>query len=140
LVDVRNTFDHIPTNGGSSMSGSVLIVHDDLGVRRCLGEFLETNGYKVLSASTGPEALAVLEEDVPRLLVIGVGLPLMGGWKLIEALAHYPDLSRIPRLLVNPEDVAAALCSRALALLEPRQGDSEATPTPTVARRRVASA
>ena len=58
---------------------SVLIVHDDLGVRRCLGEFLEKKGYKVLSASTGQEALAVLEEDLPRLLVIGVGLPLMSG-------------------------------------------------------------
>ena len=96
------------------MNGSVLIVHDDLGVRRVLGEFLATNGYKVLCASTGQEALGVLEEDVPRLLVIGVGLPLMSGWKLIEALAHYPDLSRIPRLLVNPDD-AAGVARRARA-------------------------
>lgn len=122
------------------MSGAVLIVHDDPGVRRCLGAFLETNGYKVLSASTGQEALAVLEEDVPRLLVIGVGLPLMSGWKLIEALAHYPDLSRIPRLLVSPDDAEAALCARALALLEPPDAESELTPTPEGPRRRVASA
>jgi CheY-like chemotaxis protein len=124
------------------MSGSVLIVHDDLGVRRYLGEFLQTNGYRVLSAATGQEALAVLEEDVPSLLVIGVGLPLMSGWKLIEALAHYPDLARIPRLLVSPEDAPAASCARALALLEPRDGDveSEPTPTPEGPRRRVANA
>jgi CheY-like chemotaxis protein len=108
-----------------------------------LGEFLGNNGYKVLSASTGQEALAVLEEDLPRLLVIGVGLPLMSGWKLIEALAHYPDLARIPRLLANPEDGAAWLCSRALALLERRAGhapEDELTPTPAEPRPRVASA
>ena len=125
------------------MSGSVLIVHDDLGVRRRLGEFLENNGYKVLSASTGQEALAVLEEDLPRLLVIGVGLPLMSGWKLIEALAHYPDLSRIPRLLVNPDDAPASLCSQAIALLAPRAGhspDADMTPAPVETRARIASA
>jgi CheY-like chemotaxis protein len=125
------------------MRGTVLIVHDDLGVRRVLGEFLETNGYKVLSASTGQEALAVLEEDVPRLLVIGVGLPLMSGWKLVEALAHYPDLSRIPRLLVKSDDAPPLVCKRALALLEPRDGDaadSELTPTPERVGRRLANA
>jgi putative two-component system response regulator len=123
--------------------GSVLIVHDDPGVGRCLGGFLETNDYKVLYASTGQQALAVLEEDVPRLLVVGVGLPLMGGWKLIEALAHYPDLSRIPSLLVNPgDDAPATLRARSLALLEPRDGGvkPEPTPAPEAARRRVANA
>jgi CheY-like chemotaxis protein len=100
------------------MPGSVLIVHDDLSVRRWLGELLGGKGFKVLSASSGQEALGVLEEDVPRLLVIGVGLPLMSGWKLVEALAHYPDLSRIPRLLVAPDDAPAAVREKALALLE----------------------
>jgi CheY-like chemotaxis protein len=123
------------------MNGSVLIVHDDLGVRRWLGEVLENNGYKVLSASTGQEALAVLEEDLPRLLVIGVGLPLMSGWKLIEALAHYPDLARIPRMLVSPDDVPEALGSRALALLARKpEASADATPVPAAPIRRVASA
>jgi CheY-like chemotaxis protein len=124
------------------MRGSVLIVHDDLGVRRSLGGFLQSNGYKVLSAATGQEALAVLEEDVPSLLVIGVGLPLMSGWKLIEALAHYPDLSRIPRLLVNPGDDAALVCRRSLEILEARRdsADGELTPTPVSGHRRMANA
>jgi CheY-like chemotaxis protein len=112
------------------MRGTVLIVHDDLGVRRSLGEFLEGRGYKVLAATSGQEALAVLEEDLPRLLVIGVGLPLMSGWKLIEALAHYPDLARIPRLLVNPEDAAPLLCARSLALLERLDHDDAREHTP----------
>jgi CheY-like chemotaxis protein len=129
------------------MSGTVLIVHDDLGVRRCLGEFLATKGYKVLSTSSGQEALGVLEEDLPRLLVIDVGLPLMSGWKLIEALAHYPDLSGIPRLLVNETDVPALLCGRALAILEPRERvdangavESDGTPAPADIRSRPANA
>lgn len=118
------------------MNGTVLIVHDDLGVRLGLGEFLATKGYRVLAAASGQEALGVLEEDLPRLLVIGVGMPLLSGWKLIEALAHYPDLSRIPRLLVYPGETAATLGGRAIALLEAPEGaDSEHTPVPAGALR-----
>ena len=95
-----------------------------------------------LSAATGQEALAVLEEDVPRLLVIGVGLPLMSGWKLIEALTHYPDLSRIPRLLVDPGDELAHVCRRSLETLaeRPKTADGDPTPTPVGAHRRMANA
>ena len=125
------------------MRGSVLIVHDDLGVRRGLGEFLESKGWKALPASSGHEALAILEEDLPWLLVIGVGLPLMSGWKLIEALAHYPDLARIPRLVVNPGEDLALICRRAAELLQRPSGDRddrELTPAPNGAIRRAANA
>lgn len=126
------------------MRGTVLIVHDDLGVRRSLGEFLDSKGWKALSATSGQEALAVLEEDLPSLLVIGVGMPLMSGWKLIEALAHYPDLSRIPRLLVHPGEEPALMCRRAAALLDapqkPDGSDGELTPSPDGVSRRAANA
>ncbi len=127
---------------GTVLRGTVLIVHDDLGVRRSLGEFLQSHDYRVLAAATGQEALGVLEEDVPRLLVIGVGLSLMSGWKLIEALAHYPDLSRIPRLLVNPGDELALVCNRSLEILDAKPGssDGDVTPTPVSAHRRMANA
>jgi CheY-like chemotaxis protein len=124
------------------MRGTVLIVHDDPGVRRCLGEFLASKGWKALSAASGHEALGILEEDLPKLLVIGVGMPLMSGWKLIEALAHYPDLARIPRLVVNPGDHETFMCRRALEILErpADQQDADVTPAPSGAVRRAASA
>ncbi len=126
------------------MSGSVLIVHDELGVRQGLGAFLAGNGFRVLAATTGHEALALLEEDVPSLLVIGVGMPLMSGWKLIEALAHYPDLSRIPRLLVGPEISLTTVCEKALTTLHKQASQAESTDLAAVdaarGRRRTANA
>jgi len=82
------------------MRGTVLVVDDDPGVRRCLGEFLEAEGYKVLSAPHGRAALAVLEDERPHLLLIDVVMPVMNGLKLVEAVSHYPDLARIPRILM----------------------------------------
>jgi CheY-like chemotaxis protein len=118
-----------------SVLGSVLIVHEDAGVRLSLAELLAARSYEVLCVSGSSEALAVLEEDVPSLLVIGVGLPLMSGWKLVEALAHYPDLSCIPRLLVSPGDAQDVIGARVLALLDPaKPATAEADVDPVAAR------
>ena len=70
------------------MRGTVLVVDDDPSVRRCLGEFLEGEGYKVLTAPNGRAALAVLEDERPSLLLIDVAMPVMNGLKLIEAVSH----------------------------------------------------
>jgi CheY-like chemotaxis protein len=85
------------------MRGTVLVVDDDPSVRRCLGEFLEGEGYKVLSAPHGRAALAVLEDERPSLLLIDVSMPIMNGLKLVEAVSHYPDLARIPRILMTED-------------------------------------
>jgi len=83
------------------MRGTVLVVDDDPSVRRCLGEFLEAEGYKVLSAPNGRAALGILEEETPDLLLVDVEMPVMSGSRLVEALAHYPDLARIPLILMG---------------------------------------
>jgi chemosensory pili system protein ChpA (sensor histidine kinase/response regulator) len=83
------------------MRGTVLVVDDDPGIRRCLGEFLEAEGFKVLSASNGRAALAVLEDELPDFLLVDVAMPVMDGEKLVEALDHYPDLARIPRIMMG---------------------------------------
>jgi chemosensory pili system protein ChpA (sensor histidine kinase/response regulator) len=83
------------------MRGTVLVVDDDPGIRRCLGEFLEAEGFKVLSASNGRAALAVLEDELPDFLLVDVAMPVMDGEKLVEALDHYPDLARIPRIMLG---------------------------------------
>jgi CheY-like chemotaxis protein len=94
------------------MRRTILVVDDDPGVRRCLGEFLESEGYKVLSASNGRAALAVLEEVVPNVLIVDIAMPVMSGPQLMEALAHYPDLARIPLILMSNGDDLADIKSR----------------------------
>jgi len=62
----------------------VLIVDDDLALRNILYKILENGGYDVLSASSGPEALAICRRSSPRidLLVTDYNMPGMSGLEL----------------------------------------------------------
>jgi len=80
--------------GLSAAVCSVLVVDDDRGVRRLTARMLRTEGYKVLEAESGAEALRALESDPDiRLLVTDIVMPEMDGLALADrALAKLPRL------------------------------------------------
>jgi two-component system cell cycle sensor histidine kinase/response regulator CckA len=75
---------------------TLLVVEDDPSVRHLAREVLEAQGYKVLSAVNGQDALRVVHEHkgaTIRLAVTDVMMPLMGGKAMAEWLkTTYPDL------------------------------------------------
>ena len=75
-------------------SGTVLVVDDDRNVRRLTARMLRTEGYRVLEAGSGPEALAVLEQEPGvHLMVTDIVMPDMHGLELAdEAMSRLPGL------------------------------------------------
>ena len=71
-----------------SGSGRILLVEDDVAVRSMTQSLLERQGYSVLSASSGQEALdvAALQREQIDLVVTDVGMPGMSGPQLVERL------------------------------------------------------
>ena len=67
---------------------TVLVVDDELGMRRACARMLEAAGFEVLAADSGPEALALLEAHPGRvhLAVIDVVMPEMTGPELARKL------------------------------------------------------
>ncbi len=80
--------------GLAAGAGSVLVVDDDRGVRRLTARMLRTEGYQVLEAESGAEALRTLESDPGiGLLVTDIVMPEMDGLALADlALARSPHL------------------------------------------------
>jgi CheY-like chemotaxis protein len=75
---------------------SVLVVDDDRGVRRLTARMLRTEGYRVLEAESGAEALRTLESDPAiRLLVTDIVMPEMDGLALADRAR-----ARVPRLRI----------------------------------------
>jgi len=77
----------------------VLIVEDDLSLCEALCETLELEGYRVLSAGNGTEALARLQDAEVRLVVSDVQMPVMDGLQLLQNIQQRH--SGLPVLLIT---------------------------------------
>ena len=71
----------------------ILVVDDDFMVRRFICAALEREGYRVLEAINGDEAVIALEKAAPRLLITDLTMPQRDGFGVIvEAVLKYPDM------------------------------------------------
>ncbi|HEX6129619.1 MAG TPA: response regulator [Candidatus Limnocylindria bacterium] len=68
------------------MSGPVLVVDDDPAIREAVRDVLEGMGFPVETASDGAAALDKVLEEVPRLVLLDMRMPVMDGWAFAEAL------------------------------------------------------
>lgn len=79
----------------------ILLVEDDEAVRIMLLELLMREGYTVLSAGDGLEAIVLLSETTPELVITDFNMPRMDGWELaVYVRRHLPST---PVLLVTGE-------------------------------------
>jgi CheY-like chemotaxis protein len=65
---------------------SILVVDDDLSIRHTVSEILEMEGYAVVTASDGAEALAMVEQSRPALVLLDMRMPVMDGWGFARAV------------------------------------------------------
>ncbi len=75
------------------MAGKILVVDDDILIRRTLKYRLEREGYAVATAETGEEALTAARQDRPDLVLLDIGLPDKDGLgvaRTLSAESHVP--------------------------------------------------
>ncbi len=80
------------------MQPKVLIVDDDDDLRLLLTDTLESEGYDVISASSGPEGLRSFHEEQPDLVLLDVLMPVMDGWEVLERIR---EVSTVPILMLT---------------------------------------
>jgi CheY-like chemotaxis protein len=79
----------------------ILVVDDDPEVLTALSETLEAEGYSVRGARDGIEALEVIRECRPDLIITDLLMPTMTGFELLGALHDDPELATIPTLIIT---------------------------------------
>lgn len=103
------------------MAMTVLVVEDTELLRRMYADSLTQQGYRVLSASDGLEALSVLRTDTPDLILLDLIMPKMGGLEVIDLLKKDPRLSAIPVVILSnlgqDSDIQAGLSMGAVDYL-----------------------
>ena len=90
--------------------GRVLIVDDELHIRQILRLHLEAEGYQVLEAETGGEALAAVASRCPDLILLDLGLPDMSGLTVCETLPADLQVPIIVLTALGDEDTACRGC------------------------------
>ncbi|MCL5022245.1 MAG: sigma-54 dependent transcriptional regulator [Nitrospirae bacterium] len=81
------------------MEPSVLVVDDEEGIRESLSGILEDEGYGVVTVGSGEDALRLLQEQTPDLVILDVWLPGMDG---IQTLREIKTLKRdIPVIMIS---------------------------------------
>ena len=80
---------------------SVLIVDDDPVVRRMLQLTFESEGFEVITAADGVEALAAVRADRPAIIVLDIMMPKLDGMKVMRELKADDALRAIPIILLS---------------------------------------
>jgi len=78
--------------------GSVLVVDDDGDVRALVVELLTRSGYDVSEAPNGREALKLLYEQRPDLVLLDISMPELDGWATLERIR---ELSDVPVMMLT---------------------------------------
>ena len=77
-------------------AGRILVVDDQPGNLRVVGALLSRNGYQVLEAGTGHDALQIAREQLPDLILLDVLMPDMDGFQVLAEIKRDETLLRLP--------------------------------------------
>jgi DNA-binding response OmpR family regulator len=86
----------------------VLIVEDDDDAREALAAFLEGEGYQVLEAHDGREALDRLRLSPVCLVLLDLMMPVMNGWAFRAEQLRDPALASVPVVVVTADTTAVS--------------------------------
>jgi two-component system KDP operon response regulator KdpE len=78
--------------------GTVLIIEDELAIRRFLKPTLQSQGFKVLEALKGEEGLALASSHNPDIILLDLGLPDLDGLEVVKQLREW---STIPIIIIT---------------------------------------
>jgi len=74
----------------------ILLVEDDLLNREMIGRYLQIQGFDVITAVDGAAAVALAQSQLPDLILMDMGLPILSGWQATAQLKAAPDTRAIP--------------------------------------------
>ncbi len=80
---------------------TILVVDDNQDNVEILRAFLESRGYRVVSAPDGRTALVKVEEVRPALVLLDVMMPGMDGWQVCRTIKQHPDFAAIRVVMVT---------------------------------------
>src|SRR5205814_6736490 len=103
----------------------VLVVDDDPALRESLLECLQQDGLTTIAAANGAEALQLVRDRGPKVILLDLEMPVMSGWQFLERRRSDPALARSPVIVLSALGESAAGRSDVADRLEKPVDDRE---------------
>jgi PleD family two-component response regulator len=84
--------------------GRILVVEDDLDISNMLRIYFDSQGYEVLVAGRGGDALELCRKKLPHVVVLDIMLPDMDGYEVCKKLRSNLRTSHIPIMFLTQKD------------------------------------
>ncbi len=91
-------------------AGRILVVDDDESILDFVREALEDEGFEVLTATDGAEALNLAQERPPDLILLDMRMPIVDGWEFAESYARQPG-PHAPLIVMTAARDAASIAT-----------------------------
>ncbi len=85
----------------TNLRPTVLVIDDEVQIRRLLKVCLEANGYRVVEAATGQEGITTAAQYPPDVVILDLGLPDLDGLSVLRRLREW---SRVPVVVLSVRD------------------------------------
>ncbi|NRB79827.1 MAG: Hpt domain-containing protein [Saccharospirillaceae bacterium] len=79
----------------------VMVVDDSVTVRKVTSRLLERNGYEVILAKDGQDAITQLQDVVPDIMLLDIEMPRMDGFEVATRVRHNPAISDLPIIMIT---------------------------------------
>jgi PAS domain S-box-containing protein len=86
----------------------ILLVEGDVDLARVMAAALQNHGFRTVHAVTGCEAVRLLHQREPQLVVLDLALPDMQGFEVVHSLRATPSLGSLPMIVYSALDVAVS--------------------------------
>lgn len=92
---------------GTRVDQTILIVDDSLYIVDGLAALLKRKGYGILTAYGGDEAIGILSQSVPDLILLDIMMEPMDGWETLDKIKANPATRDIPVLMFSAKKITA---------------------------------
>src|SRR5579871_4130307 len=90
-----------PRERGGDRRVFAMVVDDSITVRRVTQRLLERNGMRVITARDGMDAVALLQDNIPDVILLDIEMPRMDGYEVAAHVRNDPRLKDVPIIMVT---------------------------------------
>jgi CheY-like chemotaxis protein len=92
---------NVEAKAGSNVAGQILVVDDEADVLSLLRKGLAAEGYSVITADNGEDAVMLAESEHPDLIILDVLMPGIDGGEVARRLKETPETENIPVIFLT---------------------------------------